>query len=226
VPASSSGNDFNDAETAFWAFVDSIGVRNDRLKALIERLETDFRAADGGYATLEVLELPLRAVASDQILGGAQAAIDNLVEACLHKNDASSLLAAGEKMSDAGTVDSWRVQARRDMALIGFFRAMGSTLDCLAASTIGILRLPYSIRRAAFSQLLNLPNEVADEHPVWRELADLIYRNANEPTGWLHWALQMRHALMHRPRLMAASCCPASSRSHGSGSQSSRCGRF
>jgi len=79
---------------------------------------------------------------------------------------------------------------------------------------------------AAFSQLLNLPNEVADEHPVWRELADLIYRNANEPTGWLHWALQMRHALMHRPRLMAASCCPASSRSHGSGSQSSRCGRF
>ena len=54
MPASSSGNDFNDAETAFWAFVDSIGVRNDRLKALIERLETDFRAADGGYATLEV----------------------------------------------------------------------------------------------------------------------------------------------------------------------------
>lgn len=226
MPVSSSENGSSDAEAAFWSFVDSIGVRHDRLKALIERLEADFRASHGGYATLEALELPLRAVASDQILGGAQSAIDNLVEACLHKDDASSLLAAGEKMSDAGTVDSWRVQARRDMALIGFFRAMGSTLDCLAASTIGILRLPYSIRRAAFSQLLNLPNEVADEHPVWRELADLIYRNANEPTGWLHWALQMRHALMHRPRLMAASCCPASSRSHGSGSQSSRCGRF
>ena len=54
-------------------------------------------------------------------------------------------------------------------------RALGSTLDCLAAVAIGVLRMPFSIQRAAFADLtktipaklrLRSPSSCTDRSPA------------------------------------------------------------
>jgi hypothetical protein len=136
------------------------------------------------------------------MLGGSQGVIRNFVEARLHEQDINSLLADGVPFAEA-TPEANEQSARIDMSFVGFFRAVGSALDCLAATAIGVLRLPFSIRRASFPGLLNLRGDVARRDPAWAQLKELISENADDPTGWLRWTLEMRHALMHRPRLMS-----------------------
>jgi hypothetical protein len=191
-----------DAAEVYWVYVDSLGVQSGRLRALTDRLESDFRASDGGYGTLQALVMPQRAIVSDQILGGAQGTTRNLLEARLHERDVNSLLAEGVPL-DEPTPEGHERDAKIDMGFVGFFRGLGSALDCIAGTAIGVLRLPFSIRRASFSKLLGLNENLAGQHQSWNELKELIAEQADEPPGWLRWTLEMRHAFMHRPRLMS-----------------------
>jgi hypothetical protein len=191
-----------DGTEVWWDYAASVGVRCENMKALADTLLERFRASDGGFAALASLPIDVRAIVSDQIVGAAQAAPRNLLEARLHGDDLNSLLEDGVPFPEpslASQEDSTRI----DMAVVGFFRAIGSTLDCLAAGSIGIVRLPLSIRRASFGQLLTLPGERLAEHSCWAQVRACIDGYAGEPPGWLKWALEMRHALMHRPRLMS-----------------------
>jgi hypothetical protein len=191
-----------DATDAYWEYTASIGIQSDRLRALEDRLEEDFRAADGGYASLRELPMLQRAVVSDQVLVGSQGVIRNLTEARLHEQDINDLLADGVRFAEA-TPTAHEHGARVDLSFVGFFRGIGSALDCMAATAIGVLRLPLSIRRASFPRLLSLDEGTARREPAWRELKDLLSTHADDPPGWLRWTLEMRHALMHRPRLMS-----------------------
>jgi hypothetical protein len=47
-----------------------------------------------------------------------------------------------------------------DIHLVGFFRAFGSTLDCLAAVAIAVLRLDRSIQAASFRDIETLVFEL------------------------------------------------------------------
>jgi hypothetical protein len=191
-----------DAVDAYWAYTASLGIQGESLRALDDRLNADFRAADGGYASLGDLPMPQRAVVSDQILVGAQGVIRNLAEARLHEQDINSLLADGVPFAEA-TPKAHAQSTRVDLSFVGFFRGVGSALDCLAATAIGVLRLPMSIRRASFPGLLSLSDDVARQQPAWTAFKELLSRHAEDPPGWLHWTVEMRHALMHRPRLMS-----------------------
>jgi hypothetical protein len=44
---------------------------------------------------------------------------------------------------------------------------------------------------------------VAERQTVWAALQELVSQHADNPPGWLRWTLEMRHALMHRPRQMS-----------------------
>jgi hypothetical protein len=84
-----------DAVDVYWTYIASLGIQAERVRALDDRLNADFRAADGGYASLAELPMPQRAVVSDQILIGGQGVIRNLAEARLHEQDVNALLAEG-----------------------------------------------------------------------------------------------------------------------------------
>jgi hypothetical protein len=191
-----------DATEAYWEYIAAIGIDADNLRALEGRLNDEFRAADGGYAVLAALPMPQRAVVSDQILTSAHGVIRNLAEARLHEQDLNELLDEGVPYAER-TFEAQERATRVDLSFVGFFRGIGSALDCAAATTIGVLRLPLSIRRASFGQLLNLDDAVAGRQPAWALITELIARHADDPPSWLRWTLEMRHALMHRPRQMS-----------------------
>ena len=88
----------------------------------------------------------------------------------------------------------------------GFFRALASALDCLAAVVIGVLAIPQPILRA---DLLGLHRWLRGEsHPRQTRLPihtafaielEEITRRAG-PAGWSEWILDYRNMLVHRGR--------------------------
>jgi hypothetical protein len=190
-----------DADAALWQFLSQMGVQTARLHALIDRLRTDFLAEEGGYRAFHDLPLLQRAIISDQVLGAAQATGTNLGETRMYEQDLGELLTGGVPFAEPSVEERER-QVRVDMAFVGFFRAIGSCLDCLTAVTTGVLRLPFSIRRASFTQLLNLSDRDTTNEPWWTALKTLVDTRSDDPPGWLRWTLEMRNAYMHRARLM------------------------
>src|SRR4051812_20321506 len=87
----------------------------------------------------------------------------------------------------------------------GFFRAVASTPRCRPGVIIGVLRAPVSRPRAPFSARLRLDPESAPApalKQLWLGLHALIEEQSYDPQDWLTWTLEMRHALMHRSRLL------------------------
>ncbi len=95
----------------------------------------------------------------------------------------------------------------------GFFDAVGTALDCLAAILIVVARAPFSVQRADFTQLSRLDptnaHSAAFAKPVpehqrdlWHQLvAELNVPSDTGPSDWLGWSLEMRNALTHRGRI-------------------------
>ncbi len=66
-----------------------------------------------------------------------------------------------------------------DREMIGFFRAAGSLLDCLAGAAIGVLRLPFSIQRAdagALGRLVELAASAQGDTCALRPAAPALAR--------------------------------------------------
>lgn len=141
----------------------------------------------------------------------------NLFEASLHKIAALNDLEAEEtrlarmvKIEGASVrVEHPPPESPRDtlnerlirMHTAGFFRSLGSSLDCLAANIIGVLGLPENILTADFKRLRKtLPKH--STHKVWvdftRDLTNVI--DGAGPTGWDSWVSNYRNMLVHRAR--------------------------
>jgi hypothetical protein len=87
----------------------------------------------------------------------------------------------------------------------GFFRALGSSLDCLAVAIIAIVPLSLRVPNAGWKQTLShvasRKTQLArpfDEH--LEELIRLIEESGSD--GWIDWVLESRNMLVHRPRRM------------------------
>jgi hypothetical protein len=97
------------------------------------------------------------------------------------------------------------------MHLTGLVRALGSSLDCLAAVAIGVLRIPRSLQRAGLPTLrAHLRDQIlgkgkahsADQENSWQQFYDLIEKTASsQPSGWFDWLMGMRNLNVHRARL-------------------------
>jgi len=75
----------------------------------------------------------------------------------------------------------------------GFLRAVGSALDCLGSTMIGVLALPTSILKGDLGIARRVLNDTPKGTPrqtlhiEFAEFLDEVIKNAG-PDGWLEWA--------------------------------------
>jgi hypothetical protein len=201
-------SDITTTDEARWHLLTQVGVPHKHLRALEERLDGDYTVRDYGYAQLsDLADIRLRAVVSDQLLRTVHAVGDNELAACLHRERLDDLVGAGRplpKGPDATRV--LRTSTEVDMALSGFFGALPSALDCLAAVAIGVCRLPLSITKADINHLEPLTPRLHDtgtaaQQRAWSDLAALVQvQRALPPVGWFDWLIAMRNLMTHRAR--------------------------
>jgi hypothetical protein len=131
---------------------------------------------------------------------------ENLLEARLHQERLAERAGDGISFPTKTTVKSRiREGAEMDMEIAGWARALCSSLDCLAACAIGILRIPLSIQRAQLSNLNSIPDLKKKATPAqqsaWQELFDLLDLNRRKPPDhWFDWFNGMRVLTVHRAR--------------------------
>jgi hypothetical protein len=197
-------------ENTAWELLDELAIKRVYLRELIEQFECDFSASDCGYRQLRALRDPTQqAVISDQICMSASAIRNNLIEARLHERQLSGILGADGTPFPAESTygDVLRENAERDMAVIGWSRAMGSALDCLGAVAVGVLRMPVSLTKASFRDIEQVATGKAmtaatrDQQRAWSDMHRLCEAHrAKPPSGWLEWLMDMRNLNVHRAR--------------------------
>jgi hypothetical protein len=92
------------------------------------------------------------------------------------------------------------------MHICGFFRSIGSTLDCLGGVIIGVLGLTTSLRKndilRARSALVKIKNPKTDGEQLQAQFREFLEAeiHRNGPENWLEWADQYRNMFVHRGR--------------------------
>lgn len=158
---------------------------------------------------------------SDHLIDCVRGIGENLVEARLHQyeqiesaaNERKQTLIKAKRQT-ARNLEFLRKEEADDelfrlydrMHIAGFFRAIGSALDCLGAAIIGIVGLPTSLRKADFASARKGLNAATDaDGPMssharkFREDLELTISSGG-PQGWLTWAIDYRNMLAHRGR--------------------------
>jgi hypothetical protein len=201
------------AEDRRWESFRALNVAHANLRPLIDRLNEDLDAAHGGFAAFAAIaDLRQRAVCSDLVYSSAESVAANLLEARLHSDAVAQRIGAtGIAMPGiTSTAEEQLLHSHIQKDIAGFFRALGSTLDCLAACAIGVLAIPRSIQAADISDLdQQLPrlraspsNQTTSQLEAWDGLLTTLAKVKRTPDDWYAWALSMRNVLIHRARAM------------------------
>ncbi|XTZ14784.1 hypothetical protein ACQSSU_25450 [Micromonospora echinospora] len=195
------------------------------LNALYREMEADLNDARGGfgwwYGHFDQASVTF---ASDYLLQTVEQIADTLGEAAQHEREfneawyAQTMRLRQDPRRSAYVLQLNSVAARKyklriDKALAGFFCACGSSLDSLAACTMGVLGLRADLVTASWSTITTATtgNErarrrlLAAEDTPARKLQDdavssIHHALHGEPDGWLAWTLDMRNMMVHRPR--------------------------
>ncbi len=90
--------------------------------------------------------------------------------------------------------------------VVGFFRAIGSALDCLGSSIIGVLALPTSLLRGdlgkAQTKLAKVDGASSAGAAIQADFSKFLSALVTNsgPAGWLDWTIDYRNMLVHRGR--------------------------
>ena len=167
-----------------------------------------------------------RILVSDQLYQCVNGIETNLLEAKLHylewigaREKSNALIANSIFRDSAGNPDfkypssvspsDDLPKALEDLHLCGFFRAVGSTLDCLGAAIIGVLALPSNLRKADIGNAEIAFKDKKDRNKRNPKLSSLqlefvdFYETVKQSSGtehWLEWAEQYRNMYVHRGR--------------------------
>lgn len=150
----------------------------------------------------------------DQLVLCAGSIADNLQEAKLHLLEVKDALDRDKQVAELVRTGALPppTSAADDLPahlfslhLGGFFRALGSALDCLGSVVVGVLGLDVPILTAGFAGVRTRLTRIAVDasaDAMQREFAarleSVIQRSG--PQGWLTWALDYRHMFVHRGR--------------------------
>jgi hypothetical protein len=191
----------------------SLGLELEEVHRLEDALAASYSAEAFGLVPFAHASDPsISALASDQVIASVDAIETNLAEAALHACAfADHVGPNGRAMpgpDDTEEDDLGRIRASGE--IVGFFRAIGSTLDCVSAVTIGVLRLPSPIHRADAGLIAGgLERDLAAGFSLPEEQIRCIGRVAAtfgslraEPAGWLEWTVETRNRAIHRSRQM------------------------
>lgn len=211
--------EFTEAELVDWqgAVLDRLGARSSNVDRLCEEVLADLDTVNLGISWWGGTSAKRRILVSDQLVVSARGIWENIRDARLHHleaQDAWARFAAGFAAAGPGPepqivlrtpkapVDTLP-QAFADLHLAGFFRAVGSALDCLAATCVGVVGLPVRILTADFTAVRRyLSRAMAGPVPSVRTFSEWLETAISEtgPSGWVDWTLQMRNMLVHRGR--------------------------
>jgi len=165
-------------------------------------------ASDWGFAQfIDIEDVEQRAFASDLVLSAVEGVEVNVREMALCAIDYERLVGPNGRTMPApdATLDELMDWKRIQRTATDFARAFGSTTDCIAAVTIGVLGLPASLHGASGKDLLTMPQlsaKVPESQAAAADAArDAFARRTASPEGWLEWALELRDAVVHRGHL-------------------------
>lgn len=201
---------------AYDHLAERIGVPTPHIRSLERLIFQDLDPERFGIGWWkEQLDPPRRILIADQLLLDTSSVPTNLVEATLHRLGAEQawqeLRARFRDHVRQGRPPGAPVPrspvdelpyVSGDLHVAGVFRAVGSALDCLAGTLIGVAALPRPILKADFDRTHHWLAEHGNRHPEWERLAehlDAVIDQAG-PSGWLKWAVDMRNMLVHRGR--------------------------
>ena len=174
-----------DAVEKEWSNAAALGLRLSETRELIQRFGADFAVEHWGFAQFADLAERQRAVVPDELWAVNQAIPTNLVEMALHEREVNRLVGSdGLSMPREGAAASdYLVFNSLYAHVAGYFRAFGSALDCLATAIVGVLRLPVSIRRAAWADLgrVKIDQLSEDQANRWQALQGTISDQVNAP---------------------------------------------
>lgn len=193
------------------ANMEALGLRVDAISALHDQLEADFSVSARGFALFgDTLNERARAVRADETVRATTAVSHNLMEARLHERDLSAVIGEGLQAARTGSgPEAYLALKEVDRQLAGLFRAFGSVLDTLAATALGVLRVPRSILRADYVDLFDLDQgapdgTLHDQRSAWEAFRALIAEHRRRaPEGWLDYAVAHRNSVVHRARQLA-----------------------
>jgi len=193
-----------------------LSVPTPHIRALEQRIFEDLDPERFGIGWWEgQLDPPQRILIADQLLLDTSSVPINLVEATLHRHAAEQawqeLQARFRDHIRQGNPPGAPVPrspadelpyVEADLHVAGVFRAVGSALDCLAGTLIGVAALPRPILKADFGASQRWLAYHSREHPEWERLAAHLGTVIDQagPFGWLDWAIDMRNMLVHRGR--------------------------
>lgn len=157
-----------------------------------------------------------RIVVSDYLHQSVAAIGRNLLEARLHQLEAESAWDSSEEWFKRALLDAPQGDLLAppknaeeelrgtfgDIHAGGFFRAIGSVLDCIAAAVVGVAGLPRRIFRVQWKVVLDDLSALAEANDPRRDFAEAVMarRDSAGPEMWSEWAIEMRNMLVHRGR--------------------------
>ncbi|MEQ1728605.1 MAG: hypothetical protein ABL982_09505 [Vicinamibacterales bacterium] len=201
----------------------ALGVDLAGLRTLYAAIESDLdRSTFGVRWWHDHLDPRRRILISDYLHQTVRSIQINLVEARLHQLEIEELAdssgARTRLIADAHNrpivahvpakcaLDDLHVPLL-DMHVAGFFRSIGSALDCVAGATIGVTGLSVGILKSDFGSLrkeLDRLEARGDPGSLVKTLRDRwpLALAVSDDVAWLDWTLAFRNTLVHRARRM------------------------
>lgn len=208
-------------------FESSIGADVPSAGRLFIQIAQDLDTKSFGISWWKIVPVEERILISDYLYQCAEGIEKNLAEAKLHylewinaRDEQNSQIADGIQFDQNGEAyfKPPRSNAPVDdlpnklegLHLCGFFRAIGSSLDCLGAVIIGVLGLDTSLRRSSINIAEKVLTNVKSTSDPGIQL-QLDFRTFFEgikkssgPEDWLEWADQYRNMFVHRGRRLTS----------------------
>lgn len=204
-------------------FNSAIGANIPSAEKLTIEIFNDFDPNNFGINWWLSLPTEERILISDYLYQCASTIDTNLVEAKLHflewldaKNTNNEKIANSISLDVRGE-PSFKIPKPKspydelhrkleEMHICGFFRAIGSTLDCLGSLIIGVIALPVGLRRGDIGKSEKKLNNLIDAgdqgSKIQLEFRD-FFKDVKTSCGskdWLEWADQYRNMYVHRGR--------------------------
>ena len=196
---------------------DRLGVDLQRVDQLVAAIYADLDEEKYGVGWwIDFGSAKRRIVVSDYLHQSVAAIGRNLLEARLHQLEAESAWDASEEWFKRALLDAPQGDLLAppknaeeelrgtfgDIHAGGFFRAIGSALDCIAAAVVGVAGLPRKMFRVQWKAVLDDLSTLAEVDDPRREFAEAVIarKDSAGPKGWTEWAIEMRNMLVHRGR--------------------------
>jgi hypothetical protein len=200
-------------------FLQRIGVQVQAVCDLEAEIVADLDETNFGIGWWNGVSTQRRILTSDQLVISVRSVATGLRDARLHHLEARAGWAGfADRFWASGPGPNPQIliahpespvedlpRTLAELHVAGFFRAVGSTLDCLGATIVGVLGLPLRILTTGFGEVLRYLNQVAllpaipPEHLAFLGFFQQAMAAAG-PVGWTQWALDMRNMLVHRGR--------------------------